>query len=179
MQILEEIRNWEGKPKELIINLSEEAKKKPELLEQVEEGLKQGSKVEKSICAEVMEYVSKDKPELVVPYLNTVIDYLDSDASRVKWETARVIGNVSSVSPDKVTEDIPKLMTNTEDKSTVVRWSTAFDLTEIAKNNASVRDELVSKFKEIVKREDNNGVRNVYLKGLKEIDSEKWGLLSV
>lgn len=172
MKILEQIKNWKGKPKELIKNLSEKTKQKPELLEQIENGLKQGSKVEKGICAEVMEYVSKEKPELVVPYLNTVIEYINFDASRVKWETARVIGNVSSVSPDKVTEAIPKLMTNTHDKSTVVRWSAAFALTEIAKNNTSVRDELVNKFKEIVEREDNNGVKNVYLKGLKEIGSE-------
>jgi len=173
MQIMEEIRDWGGKPKELIVKLSEKAKENPELLEQVELGLKEGSKVEKGICAEVMEYVSKDKPKLVVPYLNTVMEYLNFDASRVKWETARVIGNVSSVSPDKVTETIPKLMTNTHDKSTVVRWSAAFALTEIAKNNAEVRDELVSKLKEIVEREDNNGVKNVYLKGLKEIRSDE------
>lgn len=172
MQILEEIRNWEGKPKKLILKLSEESKKTPKLLEQVEEGLKEGSKVEKGICAEVMEYVSKDKPEIVTPYINTMIDYLDFDASRVKWEASRVIGNLSKVSPDKVKEAIPKLMFNTKDKSTVVRWSTAFALTEIAKNNSNIRDELVSNFREIIKREDNNGVKNVYLKVLKKFGSE-------
>ncbi|MBD3155200.1 MAG: hypothetical protein GF368_00910 [Candidatus Aenigmarchaeota archaeon] len=173
MKILEEIRNWEGKSKELIVKLSKEAREKPKLLEQVEEGLKEGSKVEKGICAEVMEYVSKDKPELVKPYIVTVIDYLDFDASRVKWEASRVIGNISKISPDKVTEAIPKLMVNTKDKSTVVRWSTAFALTEIAKNNSNIRNELVSKFREIIKKENNNGVKNVYLKFLKKIDNEK------
>jgi hypothetical protein len=45
----------------------------------------------------------------------------------------------------------------------------AFALSEIIKNNPSVREELVPKIEGIVKSEKNNGVKNVYLKALKTI----------
>ena len=53
---------------------------------------------------------------------------------------------------------------NTSDKSVVVRWCVAFALTEIAKNNPKVGQELRSRIEEITRNETNNGVKNVYLK---------------
>jgi len=173
VQILEEIRNWKGKPKELVIFLSEKVKKDKKLFNQLADGLKNGSKVEKGVCAEVMEYVTKDEPEFALPYIDTIIDYIDYDAPRVKWETSRVIGNVTQKFPNKVSKAISKLMLNTKDKGTVVRWSAAYGLTEIAKNNPKSQNELISKFSEIIKKEENNGVKNVYLKALKVIEKEK------
>jgi hypothetical protein len=40
-------------------------------------------------------------------------------------------------------------------------------LTEIAKSDPAIRKELGSKIEEIVQNEDNNGVKNVYLKALR------------
>lgn len=51
-----------------------------------------------------------------------------------------------------------------------MRWSAAFDLTEIAKSSQDSQKELVPKFNKILKREDNNGVRNIYMKYLKQLD---------
>jgi hypothetical protein len=51
-----------------------------------------------------------------------------------------------------------------------VRWSAAFAMTEIAKSSQDSQKELVPKFNKILKKEDNNGVRNVYLKYLKQLD---------
>jgi len=62
---------------------------------------------------------------------------------------------------------VPGLLENTNDKSTVIRWSAAFALTETAKGSTKAQKELVPEFKEILAREDNNGVRNIYLKYLK------------
>ncbi|MBU4361537.1 hypothetical protein KJ813_02600 [bacterium] len=45
----------------------------------------------------------------------------------------------------------------------------AFALTEIAKSNSELQKELVPKFQEILKRESNKGVRNIYLEFLKDI----------
>ena len=50
-----------------------------------------------------------------------------------------------------------------------MRWSTAFALTEIAKNSKDEREKLITLFREILKSEENNGVRNVYLKAMKKM----------
>jgi len=65
------------------------------------------------------------------------------------------------------------LLKNTKDKGTVVRWSVAFALGEIAKNNPKAAKILLPKMNELVKKEQNNGVKNVYLKALKVIGKGK------
>jgi hypothetical protein len=47
-----------------------------------------------------------------------------------------------------------------------VRWSAAFALTEIAKSNKAAQIKLIPEFRKILEREDNNGVRKIYLKHL-------------
>jgi len=42
--------------------------------------------------------------------------------------------------------------------------------TEITKHNPKVQKELILRMKEIIKKENNNGVKNVYLKALKNIE---------
>jgi len=61
---------------------------------------------------------------------------------------------------------------NTKDKGTVVRWSAALALGEIAKYNLNIRASLILKIGVILKREKNNGVKNVYLKALKAINKQ-------
>jgi len=68
---------------------------------------------------------------------------------------------------------IAGLLENTKDKGTVVRWSAAFALGEIAKNNPETRKQLIPIFEKLIKNEKNNGVKNVYLKALKLIKKEK------
>jgi len=170
MKVIEEIRSWEGKPKELVVFLTESIKKDEKLFSQLIEILKTGSDVEKGTCADVMKHISKDKPEIVVPYIDEMIDYIDYRAPRVKWGVPESIGNLSQKFPEEVEKAVPKLLVNTKDESTVVRWCAAFALSEIAKSNPRVRKELVPKIEGIVKKEKNNGVKNVYLKALKTIN---------
>jgi len=54
------------------------------------------------------------------------MEHINDNAPKVKWETDRIIGNVAKEFPDKVKEAIPKVLENTNDKGTVVRWSAAF-----------------------------------------------------
>jgi hypothetical protein len=132
--------------------------------------LKTGSDVEKGTVAKVMKFVSKNKPEMIAPYIDILIEYINYKAPRVKWGCPESIGNLARKYPDEVEKAIPKLFANTKDKSTVVRWCAAFALTEIAKYNLRKQKDLVSKFKTLTKTEQNNGVRNVYLKALKIIE---------
>jgi len=64
---------------------------------------------------------------------------------------------------------IPMLFENTKDSGTVVRWSAAFALTEIAQTDSAQVKKLASEFERIIKTEENNGVKNVYLKALKKL----------
>ena len=58
------------------------------------------------------------------------------------------------------------------DRSTVIRWSAAFALTETAKGSTKAQKELIPEFKKILEREDNNGVRNIYYKIFKNLTEE-------
>ncbi len=75
-----------------------------------------------------MEYASQNNPERIVPYLDFVIRHLEDEQPRVKWESARIIGNLSGKFSDRTQKAIPNLLKSTDDKGTVVRWSAAFAL---------------------------------------------------
>jgi len=167
MKVLEEMRNWKGKPKELVVFLAESIEKEGQLFSQLIAVLKSGSEVEKGKAADVMKHVSKNKPEIVAPYIHEIVGYINYKAPRVKWGVPEAIGNLAQKFPTEVEKAVPNLLANTRDKSTVVRWCAAFALTQIAKNNPKVGRELRSRIEEITRNEKNNGVKNVYLKALK------------
>jgi DUF1680 family protein len=170
MHVTDEIRNWKGK-KELVSFLTEIIEKDAKLFSQLIEFFKSGSDVEKGTAADVMKHVSKDKPEIVAPYIDDLVDYINYKAPRVKWGVPETIGNLAQKYPTEVEKAIPNLLVNTKDKSTVVRWCAAFALTEITKSNPAIRKELDQKIEEIVQNEKNNGVKNVYLTALKNDES--------
>jgi len=126
--------------------------------------------VDKGTCADVMKHVSEQRPEILAPYIEILIEYINYRAPRVKWGVPEAIGNLARKYPDKVTDAIPYLLRNTTENktnTTVIRWCAAFGLSEIAKHNPKARKDLVPEIKEIIKKEKNSGVRNVYLKALK------------
>jgi len=166
-KVLGEIRNWKGKPKELVAFLAESIEEDGKLFSQLIEVLKSGSDVEKGTAADVMKHVSKNKPEIVAPYIDEIVEYVNYKAPRVKWGVPEAIGNLAQKFPTEVEKAVPNLLANTSDESTVVRWCAAFALTEIAKNNPKLGQELRSRIEEITRNEKNNGVKNVYLKALK------------
>lgn len=173
---MDEIKNIlqsKKKPKEKVSLLAKKAKEDKKFLDGLVEYFKIGSTAEKGSCIEAMEYVSQDKPDMVVPFLNFIIENINYNAPRVRWESARVIGNLAPKYPGKASKSIDRLFLNTKDKSTVVRWSAAFALTEIAKNSPKQQKRLISKFKDVIGGEKNSGVKNVYLKALKIIEGKK------
>ena len=172
MKIRDEIKAWQGKPKELVAFLTDSIGKDERLFPHVIDILKSGSDVEKGTVAEIMQQVSKNKPELLLPYIEVIVEYINYKAPRVKWGMTESIGNMAQKYPIQVEKAIPKLLPNTKDKGTVVRWCAAYALSEIAKNNSQARSTLLQKIEEIVKEEQNNGVRNVYLKAIKVMNKQ-------
>ncbi|HVQ00307.1 MAG TPA: HEAT repeat domain-containing protein [Candidatus Thermoplasmatota archaeon] len=127
------------------------------------------SDVEKGVCADVMKHVAEEKPEILAPYMNILVGYINYPVPRVKWGIPEAIGNMAEQFPDEVVLAIPHLLLNTKDDSTVVRWCAAYALSQIALYNTKKRKELLALFSQIVQKEKNNGVKNVYLKTLKKL----------
>jgi hypothetical protein len=167
--MLQEILDSNLKHKEKVAKITEEINKNNEKFKELIELFRSGNDVTKGTCAEVMKYVSQQTPEVFLPYLDELIEYIDYKAPRVKWGIPETIGHLAKTYPNKVAKAVPKLFDNTKNKSTVVRWCAAFGLSNIAKYNLELQNSLLEKFKQIIEIEQNNGVKNVYLKTLKQI----------
>ncbi|MCD6590781.1 MAG: hypothetical protein J7K72_02300 [Candidatus Aenigmarchaeota archaeon] len=95
------------------------------------EYFKIGRLAEKGYVMEILDYVSRDNQKIVVPCADFVMNYMNNEAPKIKWKACRIIANLAQKFPEKVKQSVPKLLANTKDKGTVVRWSAAFALTEI------------------------------------------------
>jgi hypothetical protein len=171
-----EILQAKIKPKEKVTALVEAIKNKKIPAHEFVEFFKAASDVEKGTCADVMKHVSEQNAGILVPYIDVLIPFINYKAPRVKWGIPEAIGNLAKKYPDKVVGAIPYLLKNTfENKinTTVIRWCAAFGLTEIAKNNPKTRKQLLPILAKIIKSEENNGVKNVYIKAVKVIGKEK------
>lgn len=167
--LLVEIKNSRKNSKALLIYLAGLIEKDPSLLADLEGSLSQATDAERGVCLEVLEHVSQKSPEIVFPYLDLVIKSLQDKAPRVKWEAARTIANLAPKYPEETATTTEALMQNTTDKGTVVRWNTALALGEIFKANRKTRSVLKPKIEKLIAKEQNSGVRNVYLTALKNV----------
>ncbi len=123
----------------------------------------------KATCIEAMESATKLDPSIAnEAVLNFVTAMLADHAPRVKWESAKVIGNIARCFPTKLSQAIVQLLNNTEHPGTVVRWATAYALSEIAVIKTTHQQELLETLEALSKGEENNGVRKKYLEALKK-----------
>jgi HEAT repeat protein len=170
MNNLEEILKSKIKPKEKISLLTQMIKDDNSQVSYLIDLFKRGSDVEKGTCSEVMKFVSQNNPEVMLPYIDFLIEYINYDSPRVKWGIPESIGYLAKHYPRETESAIPKLLRNAKDDSTVIRWCAAFGLSEIAKYNLKNQKELVLIINELIEKEKNNGVKNVYIKALKIIE---------
>jgi hypothetical protein len=176
MSKIEEILQSKIKPKEKQIKLVEVVISGTIPTKEFITFFESAKDVYKGTCADVMKHVSAQKPELFVPFIDTLLEYINYQLPRVKWGIPEAIGNMARDYPDKVSKAIPYLLKNTTDhkiNTTVIKWCAAFALVEIAKHNPKTRKQLLPIFEKIIKNERNNGVKNVYIKALKVIKNEK------
>jgi hypothetical protein len=123
----------------------------------------------KATCIEAIEFATKQNPQLSSGQcLQFVTDMLSEKAPRVKWESAKVIGNIAHLYPGKLDKAINKLLVNSEHSGTVVRWSAAFALGEIIKLNTGINKELLPAVESICKREEKNSIKKIYLDAIKK-----------
>ncbi len=125
----------------------------------------------KATCIEAIEFATKQIPEVAdETILAFVSSALTSNAPRVKWESAKVIGNIAPLFPAKLEKSIANLLTNAEHEGTVVRWSAAFALGEILKMKTRHNKELLPVIESICEKEEKNSIRKIYLSAIKKIN---------
>lgn len=128
-----------------------------------------GKDAEKGTCIESIEYATKQNPgiadESVFVFATKA---LTESAPRVKWESAKVIGNTAHLFPAKLDNAIAGLLKNADHDGTVVRWAAAFALGEILKLKTAHNKHLLPAIEGICEREQDNGVKKKYLDALKK-----------
>jgi hypothetical protein len=123
----------------------------------------------KATCIEALEFATKQKPTIAnKKAFQFVTQTLTAKAPRVKWESAKVIGNTAHLFPEQLDEAIKSLLDNSEHEGTVVRWSAAFALGEILKLKTKHNKDLLPAIKTICKREEKNSIKKIYIDAVKK-----------
>lgn len=157
------------KPKQKTETLSQlllEAKISPEELITFAQAAKDPAK---ATCIEALEFATKQQPALACK--NTfqfVTQSLQTKAPRIKWESAKVIGNTAHLFQDQLPEAIQNLLDNTQHEGTVVRWSAAFALGEILKLQTRRHPDLLPALETIMEQEEKNSIKKIYLAAIKQ-----------
>lgn len=125
---------------------------------------------EKGTCVESLEFATRTKPEIANQKCWTfAVKCLQDEAPRVKWEAAKVIGNIAPSFKTKLDDAINGLLVNTEYSGTVVRWSAAHALSKILVLKTKHNTDLIPAIEAILKREDDNAIKKIYTTSLKKI----------
>ncbi|MEI8279586.1 MAG: hypothetical protein WCG87_07455 [Bacteroidota bacterium] len=170
MDITELLSDKSSKAKEKTEALSRAVLKMEITISELVEYAKTAKDPIKATCIEAVEFVTQQKPELVDrATFQFVIVMLGAKAPRIKWEAAKVIGNTVQLHEKDTDEAIARLLVNTEDKGTVVRWSAAYALGEILKLKTTRNAELVPTAEAIIQREEKNSIKKIYQTALKKI----------
>ena len=124
---------------------------------------------EKATCIEAIEFATKQysaiADETVFAFVTKT---LTENAPRVKWESAKVIGNIAHQFPTKLGNAISNLLANSENNGTVVRWAAAFALGEILKLKTKHNKDLLPAIEAICNRETDNAIKKKYLDAIKK-----------
>lgn len=125
---------------------------------------------DKATCIEALEYATKKAPALADEHiLSFVTKALQEDEPRIKWESAKVIGNIAKLFPAQLHKALPGLLLNAANTGTVVRWASAYALAEILKLKTDLNKKLLPKIGLLSEKEIDNGVKKKYLDALKKI----------
>lgn len=124
----------------------------------------------KATCIEAAEYATKENPTISTENLfDFACVSLTQKAPRLKWESAKVIGNIAFLYPDKLKNAIQNLIENTNHEGTVVRWSAAFALGEILKLQTKHNVDLLKTVEAICESEEKNSIKKIYNAAIKKL----------
>ena len=169
MDIQKFLNNKEVKAKEKTIALSQLLLDGKLIIDELIDFAQTCKDPAKATCIEAIEFATKTEPEIAtLACLNFLSQTLAEKAPRIKWESAKVIGNIAHLYPAKLAEPIKNLLINTEHSGTVVRWSAAFALAQIIKIKSSFNKDLIPAIESVCKHEEKNSIRKIYMQALKK-----------
>lgn len=126
--------------------------------------------VNKATCIEAFEYATKQQPGIADhSTLVYMIRSLSETEPRIKWESAKVIGNIAGQFTSELSEAIAPLLENAAHSGTVVRWAAAYALSEILKLKTNLGTGLLPQIATLSEKEADNGVKKKYLDALKKL----------
>jgi HEAT repeat protein len=125
----------------------------------------------KATCIEAIEFATGRNPEIAdEKVLDFVTGCLTAKAPRIKWESAKVVGNIAHIFPGKLQAAIGNLLANTVHEGTVVRWAAAFALGEIIKLNTIANEELIPAINSIIEAEEKESIKKSYRVALRKLE---------
>lgn len=122
-----------------------------------------------AILEAIEEISNKKLMNLSEEYLEFAKGYVSSSDNACKREASRIIGNLAGQYPQVVRNAIPALLENTQAEGTVVRWGSAYALSRIIVLEEYRDTDLYERIVSVCEREQENGVKNQYVKALKKI----------
>ncbi len=121
----------------------------------------------KATCIESIEFATKANPNMANENcMIFVLQALSEKAPRIKWESAKVIGNISFLYPQYLTPAIENLLLNTNHDGTVVRWSAAYAISEIYKLKSAHNKKLLPIINKMIEIEPKESIKKIYKKAL-------------
>jgi len=167
MDFQELFNNKSIKPKEKTETLAKWILDNPEEVDTLIDFAKTSKDPVKATCIESMEYATKSKPEIASSYwLDYVTASLNEKAPRIKWESAKVVGNIAHLYPGKLDEAVKNLLINSEHSGTVVRWSAAFALGQIIRLKTPLNKRLLPAVESICGREEKDSIKKIYFSAM-------------
>ncbi len=174
MNIADIFRDKKMKQKDQIQLICDALIKKELSLDELLDFSKSAKDSMKASCIEAVEHLTCKHPEFVtIQWLNFVTESLKDKAPRIKWESARVIGNVAHLFPENIETAIENLLKNAKHSGTVVRWSSAFAIGKIIESSNRNAENLKIICEELLKNEEKNSIQKLYFRAIKMTQSNK------
>ena len=126
-----------------------------------------GEKNVATVLEAVEEVSNKHLCPLPSAWLQWAEPYISSENNSCRREASRIVGNMAAQYPDLLDDAIERLMKNTSDEGTVIRWAAAYSLSRIVVLDRYAKSDLYDRLVAVCDREEENGVKNQYLKTLK------------
>jgi len=169
MNLSELLKDKTIKPKDKTESIAQALLNKSLLISELLLHAEKSKDAEKATCIEAMEFASQKNASIIsIDGLQFVSASLTAKAPRVKWESAKVIGNIAHLYPAYLDKAVENLLINSEHVGTVVRWSAAFALGEIIKLKIKKYADLVATIQNTIEREEKNSIKKIYLSALKK-----------
>lgn len=143
--------------------------KKNITINQIEGLLRETDEKKGAIIFEAIEAVTNSDMQIAdLEWLHLAVEYISSASNSIKREASRIVGNISHKFPNDLEKAIEKLLINSKDQGTVIRWGSAYALSKIIVIPQYANSELFDKLTELSNLEEESGIKNQYVKSLKK-----------